>query len=213
MRWRRGRGSPPVESPGEPLVVAVTEPVTRDNAASLVLRVERIAAGGRVVVDLTGIPAFDTEGAAALVGLQEQLGADRVSIVGFRQAAARLVGSEEPAATPTPISRAPDGTWLVRRLRAIAVVQTVEEDATTAESFGTAVSDAMGTPAAIVVIDLRGAVLTPAGVDAIAFASGAAAVRGQELLVVNVNDEAAQRLRGVGLSATTFVAPAPLPEP
>ena len=38
-------------------------------------------------------------------------------------------------------------------------------------------------------------------------ASSTAAVRGQELLVVNVDVDTGERLRRAGLSATTYIAP------
>ena len=59
-------------------------------------------------------------------------------------------------------------------------------------------------------VDVRGLTLLPADVvESIAFASSTAALRGQELLVVNVSAEAAETLRVAGLSATTYVAPEP----
>jgi anti-anti-sigma regulatory factor len=78
------------------------------------------------------------------------------------------------------------------------------EDAVTSATADTA--------AAIIVVDLLGVdALPPAAVDAIAFASSTAALHGQELLVVNVSASTAEALRLVGLSATTFVAPAATP--
>src|SRR3954451_10305480 len=127
MWWRR-RTSTPEPRHGEtrrhkrssrdPLVLAVTEPLTRDTAAMLVARVNQVAADNRVVVDVTEIPAFDSEGAAALVGLQETLGPERLTILGFRQATARLVGAD--IGDRAEIA-APAGEWVLRRLHAIAV--------------------------------------------------------------------------------------------
>jgi hypothetical protein len=59
-------------------------------------------------------------------------------------------------------------------------------------------------------VDLRSARLTRSGLEAIAFASSSAALSGQELLVVNVDAGMGERLRHVGLSSTTYVAPEPL---
>ncbi len=195
----------------DPLVLAITEPVTRETASALVSRVDRIAAGNRVVIDLTAIPDFDSEGAAAIAGLQERLGSDRVSIVGFRQATARLIGGDpEPDDVPRPPAPGSrPSPWVVRRLRAIAVVQIVGDEQAT-DGFEESVATAIASEAGIVVLDLRGASLTTDGLQAIAFASSTAAVRGQELLVVNVEDATAERLRRAGLSATTYVAPEPL---
>jgi anti-anti-sigma regulatory factor len=186
MRWWRRRAdhpAAPVPAPAEPAVetsiMTITEAVSRDTAPQLVARVERRASSGPVVVDVTAIPAFDSEGTAALVDLQAAVGNDRLSIVGFRQAAARLVGSDSAASAS--VGLAGDG-WVIRRMRAI------------------------------VVVDLRGAEVTDSGILAIGEASGVAAVNGEELLVVNVDEQSAMRLRQAGLSATTFVAPEPLPE-
>ncbi|MDQ1704026.1 MAG: hypothetical protein QOF18_392 [Frankiaceae bacterium] len=207
MKWRR---TPPRHAEvivRDPLVLSITEAVTRETAAGLVARVGRIAADNRVVIDLTAIPAFDSEGAAALVGLQETLGAERLTIVGLLQATARLVGSDEVAPEPARDAGSP---WVVRRLRAIAVVQTADERPATMDGMEAAISAAMDEAVGIVVVDLRGAQLTRQGVQTIAFASSGAALRGQELLVVNVDADTGERLRRAGLSATTYVAPEPL---
>jgi anti-anti-sigma regulatory factor len=209
VRWRRSRSHEITEQQRQPLVLTITDPVTRDTVHDLVARVDRVAATGRVVLDLTAIPEFDSEGAAALVGLQESYGPQRVTIVGFRQATARLVGIDELTVLHTPEQRSGAG-WVVRRLRAISVVQTVAGQRSTTDDLEAVLDEAMATGAGIVVVDLRGAELTTSGLDAIAFASSAAAVNGQELLVVNVDANAGDRLRRAGLSATTFVAPEPL---
>ena len=209
VRWRRGRSPEPTARERQPLVLTVTDPVTRETAADLVARVGRIASTDRVVIDLTAIPDFDTDGAAALVGLQESFGPQRVTIVGLRQATARLVGIDELTVVQPPEQRV-ERTWAVRRLRAISVVQAVGDQRSTTDELEPVLEEAMATGAGIVVVDLRGAELTRAGMEAIAFASSAAAVSGQELLVVNVDAQTGERLRRAGLSATTYVAPEPL---
>ena len=209
VRWRRARAPQPTAHERQPLVLTVTDPVTRETASELVARVDRLASTDRVVIDLTAIPDFDTEGAAALVGLQESYGPQRVTIVGLRQATARLVGIDELTVVGTPGQRADQG-WVVRRLRAIAVVQAIGERRSTTDDLEPALDEALATGSGIVVVDLRGSELTRPGMDAIAFASSTAAVNGQELLVVNVDAQAGERLRHAGLSATTFVAPEPL---
>lgn len=212
MRWRR-RATPdrvPTDrqpDARDPLVLAITEPVTRDTADRLVARVSRVAAANRVVVDLTAIPAFDSEGAAALVGLQESLGPDRMTILGFRQATARLVGADVEDSVEI---RTPQGEWALRRLHAIAVVQTKGEAPVSTDNLEPLLHSALAEDVGIVVVDLRNAELTANGLEAIAFASSAAALRGQELLVVNVDGATGEALRGAGLSATTYVAPEPL---
>src|SRR4051812_28430430 len=122
VRWRRSRAHAPEVHDRQPLVLTVTEPLTRDTAPDLVARVGRIATSSRIVIDLTAIPDFDSEGAAAIVGLQESYGADRLTVVGMRQATSRIIGIDDLALTATS-SVAVDSGWVVRELRAIAVVQ------------------------------------------------------------------------------------------
>ena len=209
MRWLHSRKKAAKHAqPRDAVIMAVTQALTRQTALELAREVERVDQDAPVVIDLTAIPGFDSDGAEALLALQASQGADRVSIVGLRQATARLVGPEDPAPAPS----APVGTgWALRRLRNLVVVQPV--DPTEPSSAG--LSDAVGaastdTAAAILVVDLRGLPLLPADVlEAVAFASSTAALRGQELLVVNVTAEVAETLRVAGLSATTYVAPEP----
>lgn len=209
MRWRRSRAHLTPAPERQPQVLVVTDPVTRQTAPDLVATVDRIASSNRVVIDLTAIPDFDTDGAAALVGLQEAYGPDRVTIVGLRQATARLVGIDELAIAHTPELRDGSG-WVVRRLRAISVVQALDDRQCTTDDLEPVLDQAIATGAGIVVVDLRNAGLTPAGLQAIAFASSRAAINGQELLVVNVDASSSENLRHAGLSATTYVAPEPL---
>ena len=190
-------------------MLTVTQPVTRETADELVARVDRMASSSSVVIDLTAIPDFDTEGAAALVGLQETYGPDRVTIVGLRQATARLVGIDDTLVAHPPEQRTGTG-WVVRQMRAIAVVQTMDDTQRTTDDLEPVLDQALATGAGIVVVDLRGARLTRAGLQAIAFASSTAALRAQELLVVNVDATMGEKLRHAGLSATTYVAPEPL---
>jgi anti-anti-sigma regulatory factor len=208
-RWRRTRTSALPTQPADPLVLSITEPVTRDTAPGIVARVNRLASGSPVVIDLTAIPGFDTDGTSALVNLQESLGAGRVTIVGLRQATARLLGSAESVPQPRQLATSP---WVVRRLRAIAVVQPAGDGPTSTDLLGPALTAALDEGVGIVVVDLRGAWLSVGGVDEIAFASSSAALHGQELLVVNADAITAERLRTAGLSSTTYVAPEPLPD-
>lgn len=206
MRWRRTRAQSADVIARDPLVLSVTEPVTRETAAGIAAQVRRIATGNQVVIDLTAIPAFDTDGAAELVGLQESLGPDRLTIVGLGQATARLVGSEDLTLTEPPEQLT---TWAVQRLRAIAVVHPVGEAPVSTEGMEAALTAAFDAGLDIVVLDLRHTTLTRSGVESIAFASSTAAVRGQQLLVVNVDPGSEVQLRGTGLSATTYLAPEP----
>src|SRR4051794_9261146 len=222
MLWRRRTPSTRARStPGatpaaesqtqDPLILAITEPVTRETAAGLVARVSRVAASSPVVVDLTGIPDFDSEGAAALVGLQESLGPDRVTILGFRSATARLVGADvDTDGDEMPERPEPRGEWALRRLRAISVIQTKGDGPVSTDGLEPLLHTALGEDVGIVVVDLRNAELTRGGIDVLAFASSSAALRGQELLVVNVDSATGEQLRRAGLSATTYVAPEPI---
>lgn len=190
-------------------MLTVTQAVTRDTVPEIVARVGRMASSSRVVIDLTAIPEFDSDGAAALVGLQEAYGPDRVTVVGLRQATARIVGITDTMLASPPEPRSGSG-WVIRKLRAISVVQGADDRPVSTDDLEPVLEAALDTGTGIVVVDLRGARLTPVGLQAIAFASSAAAVSGQELLVVNVDGQASDKLRHVGLSGTTYVAPEPL---
>ena len=177
MFWRRRRTAEQESRPLDPIVFPVTRALTREVAEELAVQAQRLSGRRRIVIDLTGIPAFDTDGAFTMARLQERLGT---------------------------ATRDEDG-WVIRRMRNTTVVQAGGH--ASADDLEAALSTALDQEVAIVVADLRGVPLTALGVDAVAFASSAAAVRGQELLVVNVDHDAAERLRLAGLSATTFVAP------
>jgi anti-anti-sigma regulatory factor len=209
LRWSWTRAGGMATREPQTLVLTVTDPVTRATAGALVARVGRIAGSNPVVIDLTAIPEFDSDGAAAIIGLQESFGSDRIGVVGFRQAAARIIGADELEAVDPPTDGDQSG-WVVRRLRSIAVVQPDGLRAVTTDDLEPAVTDAIETRAGIVVVDLRGVRLTRAGLQTIAFASSTAALNGQELLVVNVDEQTGERLRRAGLSRTTYVAPEPL---
>ena len=188
----------------EPIVLPVTKALTRQTAVDVVDQIDRLAADVNVIVDLTAIPSFDTDGADVLLRLQD--GTDRnVSIVGFRQAASRLVATEEALAP-----RVAETGWCIRRLRNLAVVQPADGELLSTDDLEPTLTEAIALDAAIIVVDLRNTLgLTSIGLQAIAFASSSAALRGQELLVVNVTTQAAEMLRGAGLSATTYVSPEP----
>ncbi|HET6817051.1 MAG TPA: STAS domain-containing protein [Mycobacteriales bacterium] len=203
--WWRGpgrRAKPDSPSTTTPVVLAVTEPLTGATAERLSGEIGRLDQGTPVVIDLTAIPSFDSDGAAKLAGLQDRWGADHLTIVGLRQATARITGAAQQTSQPTTLASG----WTVRRLRNLAVVQASETGADP-DALEGSLSEAIEQDVAIVVCDLRGTLLSDAGASALAFASSAAAVRGQELLVVNVPSADVGRLRGLGLSATTYVAP------
>lgn len=213
MRWRRGsHRAATLRADPDPIVLPVDHMLTRVVAVNLTDQVERLPAESRVVVDVTGISGFDTDGATELLNLQDRIGHDRMTIVGFRQAAARLVGTDAIDVTAAPAASAPaERGWVIRRLRNLAVVQPADGDVLSTDDLEPALTRALAQEVAIVVVDLRNTPeLTAAGLHALTFASSAAAVRGQEMLVVNVEAAAADALRRAGLSATTYVAPEPL---
>src|SRR5947209_1323865 len=126
MWWRRKQAEPDESRPLDPIVFAVSRPLTLAVADELSVQAIRLAPRHRVVIDLTAIPAFDTDGAFALARLQERLGPDVVTVVGMRQAAARLTGSgalPEGAAGEVTGAVGGESGWVVRRLRNLAVVQ------------------------------------------------------------------------------------------
>src|SRR3954469_7504183 len=211
MRWRRSTRPASATGPAQPVVLSTDRPLTGASARDLADQVERLAEHAPVVVDLTAIPAFDSAGTETLAELQERSAPGQVSIVGLRQAAARLVGADALTPSRTPVN---EGGWVVRRMRKLAVVQA--DPAAPGGATGALegpLSIALTEDVALVVLGLRDAVaLAPSSVHAIAFASSEAALRGQELLVVNVTPQLAEALRRVGLSATTYVAPEELPD-
>src|SRR4051812_25770223 len=126
MWWRRRRAAAGAtastsETPREALpagVLAVTEPLTRAAAERLSGEIERLDPPNPVAIDPTAIPSFDSDGTAGLAGLQDRRGNERVTIVGLRQAAARLTGAAPAATEP-----AREAGWTVRRLRNLDVLQ------------------------------------------------------------------------------------------
>lgn len=211
MRWRRGtHRATAVRTAPDPVVLPVDHVLTRGVATDLTGQIERLPTDARVIIDLTGIAGFDTDGATVLLDLQDRVGHDRVTIVGFRQAAARLVGTATVDTVPTAPAPPAEHGWVIRRLRNLAVVQPADGDVLSTDDLEPVLTRALAEEVAIVVVDLRNTTeLTAAGLHALTFASSAAAVRGQEMLVVNVDAPAAEALRRAGLSATTYVAPEP----
>src|SRR5205085_4373832 len=96
------------------------------------------------------IPGFDSDGAETLLQMQAAHASGRISIVGLRQATARLIGPEAAApAPPARIDAAADGSagagWVVRRLRNLVVVQPGVSPPTAAgleDTIGVATTDA-----------------------------------------------------------------------
>lgn len=210
---RRHRQEPGPE-PG-PLVVRPDSPaLTGATAAQLASEVRAVA--GQVVLDLSDIREWDSEGVAVVVELSEASG--RVHVQGFAEATGRMlgvadVGVPDPraaAATVPAPGPGPGPAQELTRLRATVVFRP-PHGRSLAQRVEALVDEVSRTPdAEVLVVDLADIDrLGPPAVDAIAFASSLAAVRGVRLFVVNAAPADVDALRAVGLSAQTWVSPTP----
>src|SRR5579875_3148861 len=77
-----------------PVVLSVTEPLTAKRARELAIEIVDLDPKS-VVVDLTGMPFFDSDGVSLLVDLQDQRGSDRLAFRGMVAAVSRLVNAPE----------------------------------------------------------------------------------------------------------------------
>src|SRR3954470_9459913 len=157
-----------------------------------------------VVVDLTTIPGFDSDGLSELLELRDGAGADRVLIVGLREAAARLVGAVDLAVEPTA-ANAGSGPNLLRRMAGVTVI--TADPHTSAPQLRFTLNTAVAEDAAIVIVDLAElSALSADVIDAIAYASSQVAMAGQEMVLLNVSALASAALRRAALAATTYIA-------
>jgi anti-anti-sigma regulatory factor len=200
----RKRATPAVpRSRSEPLVLAMHDALTADAVQRLSERIRAVAPERSVVVDVTGVPSFDSDGIAALLAMQEEAGRERVAIVGLRGAAARLLGNAQ-----LTVESSDDGTApgiRVRRLPSLVVVTCTAMP--TAGQLQRALENAIDADMAIVVADLEPlTILTADLLDVLAFASSRAAMRGQELVLLNLSAGASAALRATSLAATTYLA-------
>jgi anti-anti-sigma regulatory factor len=185
------------------VVLTVTEMLTRRSARRVSDRV-RLLPQPRppVVLDLTAIPGFDTDGLTELLELRDAAGADRVLIVGLREAVARLVGAFDLAVEPTA---ADAGANRLRRMPGVTMV-TVDPQTSSGELRLT-LDSAVAEDAAIVIVDLAElSTLSADVIDAIAYASSQVAMAGQEMVLLNVSEPASAELRRAALAATTYIA-------
>src|SRR5690349_12389123 len=134
MRWLQAgnKRAKHAQARGESVVMAVTTPLNRDTALELRRHIDLVDSHTEIVIDLTAIPAFDSDGADALFELQAAHADRRISIVGLRQATARLMGPDAAVATPDPLVTPQTSGWVVRRLRNLVVVQA--DDTSTADA-------------------------------------------------------------------------------
>lgn len=201
----RSRAASPTPT-DQPKVISLVDGLTRQTVEDLAADIEATDADRPVVIDLAAIRFFDSDGTDRLGALEVEFG-QRVSIVGLRQATARLMElpGSHPAATAADTDMLP-----ITRLHSTAVLRGRAGRPVQADALQRSLDDAFADDVAIVVVDFRDAPdLQPGAVDVLTFASSRAALGGRELLIVNVSATAAQRLRDAGLSATTYLAPTP----
>jgi len=191
----------------DPVVFTLTETLTRRSAKRVTDIVRLLPRQRTVVVDVTAIPGFDSEGVTELMELRDNDRGGRIAIVGMREAAARLVGVSD-LAVETAIGDEATGYSRIRRMAGVALV-TVDA-AASAASMREALTAAVADDAAIVIVDLAKLPHVDAAmVDALAFASTQVLMAGQEMVLLNVADDAGRRLRHAALAATTYIAPIP----
>ena len=189
---------------GEPFILTLDGPLTQRAVQQMRDLTRGVPPTRPVIIDVTTISGFDSDGTTELQALQDELGTSRVLVVGFRQAAARLLALVADLADP-PIS---DDSAATSRLLPTPGMLFVEiKSGASASALDSALKSAIARDIAIVVVDLA-AVTIPSIVvlDAIRSASRAAASRGHELVLVNVTQELALLLDRVGLAVTTYLA-------
>jgi anti-anti-sigma regulatory factor len=187
------------------VVLTVTETLTRRSARRVSDAVRLLPRPKpSVVIDLTAIPGFDSDGVTELLELRDGVGADRIVIVGFREAATRLLGTVELAAEAT-VGDPNRGAKRLRRMPGVAML-TADPSESPAQ-LRVSLDAAVAEDAAIVIVDLAGfSTLSAEAIDAIAYASSRAAMGGQEMVLLNVSEQAAASLRRAALAATTYIA-------
>lgn len=205
--------SNPVDKPslvarqrGEPVVITLNESLTLRSVQRLQSVIRGVSPQRTIILDMTTIPGFDSQGVAELHALQDDVGTDRLVIVGLRQAAARLfgltvgfadtkgeqLGAPATGAPPTP------GMVLVE-----------VRPGSPGHALNSALQSAIAKDIAIVIVDLRWVAASVEALGAITAASRASASHGQELVFVNVAPEMVQLLGRMDLAATTYLAVAP----
>lgn len=178
----------------EPVVLTLTEPLTRAVVTRLRSVVRGVSGGRPVVVDVTTTPAFDSDGTGDLLALQEEMGARRLVVVGMRQAAARIL--DVPELLGAESSRPTPGLILIeaKPRRPVATMRS-------------ALRAAVSRHITIVIVDMSAiTTIEPELVTVIEETSQAAAVEGLELVLANVWPSVAEPLLAGDLAATTYVA-------
>jgi anti-anti-sigma regulatory factor len=192
----------------EPAIITLTGPLTQQ----AVSRLGALIAGGTpsrtVIVDVSDISDFDSRGTSALLALQELAGADRVVVVGVREAAARLLAIDDLLPAPAAEATSTDDTSSSGRPRLMPGLMMVSpDDAATAEALEATLDAGLDRGISIVVADIAGYPTMPADVvQALVSAGHKAERRGQELVLVNASPAAATALAGANLGSTTHIA-------
>jgi anti-anti-sigma regulatory factor len=181
----------------------VAERLTAATAAQIALDVSA-SDSAEVVIDLSAIAEWDSAGATAMAELAD--GSDgRVRVRGLEEATDRMLG----VGTSAPQSAAVPATIDVTRLNAVVVLRPAGGPIPTLALE--AALRRLDRTVRTVVLDLAAVpTLTAGDIESLAFASSAAVLRRQELMIVNVAAGSAELLRRAGLSGHTWVASAPL---
>ena len=190
---------------GEPVILTL-ESLTQRAVDRMRVMLQGVPPERPVIVDVTTIAGFDSQGTSALQDLQEEAGEGRLLVVGFRQAAARLF--ELNAILTEPTQDEADAATL-RVLPTPGMVFVDIKSAKSRQALDSSLRSAIARDIAIVVVDLES--VTIASIDvllAVTSASHAAAAQGHELVLINVAEDLASLLDRVGLAATTYLAAA-----
>lgn len=179
----------------EPIVLTLTDPLTRPVVNRLHSVIRGVSGRRPIIVDVTATPAFDSDGTADLLTLQEELGSRRLVVVGMRQAAARILEvpdllSDESAPRPMP------GLILIeaKPQRPVATLRS-------------ALRAAISRQIAIVIVDMSAVGTVYAElIDVLESTSQAAASQGLELVLANVAAPVAAALAHADLAPSTYVA-------
>ena len=179
----------------EPVVLTLTEPLTRAAVTRLRSVVRGVSGGRPVVVDVTTTPAFDSDGTADLLALQEEVGSRRLVVVGMRQAAARIL--EVPELLGGEVSSRPTPGLILIEAKPHRQVATLRS----------ALRAAVSRHITIVIVDLSAVTdIDPEFVEVIEETSHAAAGEGLELVLANAWPSVAAALAAADLAATSYVA-------
>jgi anti-anti-sigma regulatory factor len=192
------------QSDAEPLVVALTEPLSQRSVAGLAEVVAAIPQQRTVIADITAITDFDSQGTAALLALQDRIGRHRFVVVGIREAVARLLSVDDLVQGADETHDAADQAPTPG-----LVMVTPGATASTAALFDQ-MSAAIDKGVSIVVVDMAATRAPTRDVLGVLWQIGqTAALRRQHLVLLHVAEAVAVPLREMGLAPTTHVVTGP----